>query len=70
MSTKTTPSFEQSLENLEQLVQQLESGELPLAEALSAYEQGVKLAKQCQQMLDKAELRIKKLQPNATDSNA
>ena len=69
MGTKTTPSFEQSLENLEHLVQQLESGELPLAEALGAYEQGVKLAKQCQQMLDKAELKIQKLQPSATDSN-
>lgn len=67
MSTKTPITFESTLSNLEVVVQQLESGELPLAEALNAYEQGVKLAKQCQQLLDKAELKIKKLAPDATE---
>jgi len=68
MASKTTPSFETALNDLETLVQQLESGKLPLAEALGAYEKGVKLAKQCQQLLDKAELKIQKLSDLAEPS--
>ena len=50
--------FEQSLESLEQLVEQMETGELSLEASLSAYERGVGLYRQCQQALEQAELRV------------
>lgn len=52
------PSFEQALVQLEQIVRQLEDGEIGLAESLSHYEQGVKLLKQCYGLLQRAERRI------------
>jgi exodeoxyribonuclease VII small subunit len=52
------PSFEQALVQLEQIVRQLEDGEIGLSEALSHYEQGVKLLKQCYGLLELAERRI------------
>ncbi len=54
-------NFEESLAELEKLVQQLEAGELSLSESLSAFEQGVNLSKACQNLLDKAELKIQEL---------
>lgn len=57
-------SFEEALRELEQIVQQLEEGNLPLDQALALYERGVALAEHCQALLDKAELRIKQLVPN------
>lgn len=53
--------FEQSLESLEQLVEQMETGELSLEASLSAYERGVGLYRQCQQALEQAELRVRLL---------
>lgn len=52
------PSFEQALEQLETIVRRLEDGQLPLAEALDQYEQGVRHLKTCHQMLEQAERRI------------
>lgn len=52
------PSFEQALVQLEQIVRQLEDGEIGLAESLLHYEQGVKLLKQCYGLLQRAERRI------------
>lgn len=51
-------SFETALKELEQIVTRLESGELPLEEALSAFEQGVQLARHGQQTLQQAEQRV------------
>lgn len=51
-------SFEQSLEQLEQLVAKMESGELALEESLQAFEQGIKLTRQCQEALTQAEQRV------------
>ncbi len=51
-------SFEQALSLLEQTVQALESGGLPLAESTAMYERGVKLARICNEMLNSAEVRI------------
>lgn len=50
--------FEKSLENLEQVVEKLESGELSLEESLKLFEQGIKLTRQCQQALQKAEEKV------------
>ena len=55
------PSFEQSLQRLETLVHDLEHGQVGLAESLASYEEGVKLLKECHQLLEKAERRIELL---------
>jgi len=51
-------SFETALKELEQIVSRLESGELPLEEALNEFEHGVRLARQGQQTLQQAEQRV------------
>ncbi len=51
-------SFEESISELEKLVNTLESGDIPLEEALSTFEKGVKLTKECQITLDKAEQQV------------
>ena len=53
--------FESSLDELEQLVQKMEKGEMSLDESLAAYERGVGLYRQCQGALEQAELRVKLL---------
>ena len=60
-----TPSYETLYSRLQAIVARLETGELPLAEALALYEEGVTVASACQQLLDTAELRIQELQPGA-----
>lgn len=51
-------SFEQQLQALEAIVGQLEKGELPLEESLAQFEKGVKLTRECQQMLDTAQQKV------------
>lgn len=53
-----TVSFENSLKELEQIVARLESGDLPLEDALNEFERGVQIAKQGQKVLQKAEQRV------------
>lgn len=62
--------FEQSLQELEQLVATLEGGELPLEQSLSAYERGVALYRQCQQALEQAQLRVNLLHDPAQPDTA
>lgn len=50
--------FEKALERLSKLVEELESGDISLEEALKKYEEGVKLSKACQEQLAKAEKKI------------
>lgn len=52
------PSFESTLEELETLVEQLESGELELADSLDKFKRGIELSKQCRSMLDQAQHAI------------
>jgi exodeoxyribonuclease VII small subunit len=54
-------SFEQALVELEQRVKQLDSGELPLEQALTLFEEGVALVQECHDKLDLAERRIAEL---------
>jgi exodeoxyribonuclease VII small subunit len=56
-----TRTFEASLEALEQIVQQLEQGDLPLEKSLELFEQGIGLSRQCQERLNQAERRIEVL---------
>ena len=53
--------FEQSLAELESLVEKMESGELSLEESLKAFEQGIKYTRECQQALEKAEQKVQVL---------
>ena len=55
-------TFEQAFARLDETVQSLEAGELPLAEATQLYESGMKLAQVCNEMLAAAELKITQIQ--------
>ena len=61
-------SFETALGELEQIVNRLESGALPLEEALSEFERGVQLARQGQARLHHAEQRVQILLADSEDS--
>ena len=51
-------SFEQSLKQLEQIVHEMESGELPLEQAIRKFEEGIELSKFCAQKLEETERKI------------
>jgi exodeoxyribonuclease VII small subunit len=53
-----TPDFEKSLAELEALIARLERGDLPLAESLTLFEQGVALTRQCHERLTEARTRV------------
>lgn len=55
-------SFEEAYQQLEGVRAQLESGQLSLEQSVTTYEQGKLLSAHCQNLLDNAELRIKKLE--------
>ncbi len=61
-------SFEQALSQLTGLVEKLESGELPLEESVASFEQGVKLSRRCEALLDQAEQRLQVL--NNSEDNS
>ncbi|SIQ86174.1 exodeoxyribonuclease VII small subunit [Marinobacterium stanieri] len=61
MAAKSAPDFEHSLQQLEGLVEQLEQGDLPIEDALKAFEQGVKLTRECQTILQQAEQKVQLL---------
>jgi exodeoxyribonuclease VII small subunit len=54
-------SYEQALAELESIVTSLESAKLPLNETMALYERGQALTRHCVELLDKAELKVKKL---------
>ena len=60
MATEQLP-FEEALSRLESLVDRLEHGDLALEEALTAFEEGVRLTRQCAAQLGQAETRIDEL---------
>lgn len=59
--TTTEPDFEATLKQLEELVEQLESGDLGLADSLGHFEQGIKLSRQCHQIIDQARQSVEML---------
>ncbi|MCP2232302.1 MULTISPECIES: exodeoxyribonuclease VII small subunit [Erwinia] len=71
MPKKAEPpaSFETSLQQLEQIVTRLESGNLPLEEALNEFERGVQLARAGQQTLQQAEQRVQILLSDDKNAN-
>ena len=60
--------LEKSLEELEALVRNLESGELSLEQALKEFERGVKLTRQCQTTLREAEQKVEILLKSSADA--
>ncbi|WP_075610307.1 exodeoxyribonuclease VII small subunit [Alteromonas pelagimontana] len=69
MTEKTTaPAFEDSLTELEAIVSEMESGDLPLNVALEKFERGIKLSRLSQQALEQAEQKVKILL-NEQDEN-
>ena len=76
MPKKDTPDaspvarFEHSLDELEQLVEKMEQGEMSLEESLAAYERGVGLYRRCQAALEQAELRVRLLTDPDQPDNA
>jgi exodeoxyribonuclease VII small subunit len=60
-SDAAPPAFELSLAQLEELVGQLESGDLPLDAALRSFEQGVRLTRECQMALSAAQQKVQLL---------
>lgn len=58
-------NLEKSLADLEELVEELESGELPLEKAMKKFEEGIKLTRGCQTALKEAEQKVEILLQNA-----
>ncbi len=74
MSKKTSPAlaaadeietltFEQAFAELNEIVSKLEDGELPLEQAMELHQRGQKLSARCAELLEKAELTLKVLEP-------
>jgi len=63
-----SPSFEESLSELETLVERMESGELSLEESLGAFERGIALTRSCQQALQAAEQKVEILTGRTPDA--
>lgn len=61
MAKAKEKTFEESLVQLEEIVQRLERGDVPLEEALAAFQEGMTLSKQCQDTLEKAEKTLTKI---------
>ena len=61
MPAKKQPTFEEAMARLEAIVAQLEKGDLPLEQALTLFEEGTGLMKQCSKTLDAAEQKVVKL---------
>tara|TARA_B100000925_G_C21594959_1_gene297934 strand:+ start:67 stop:303 length:237 start_codon:yes stop_codon:yes gene_type:complete len=59
--SKKNNNFEESLQDLEKIVTELESGKISLDESLKKYEEGVKVFKSCKELLSKAEKKIQSL---------
>ncbi len=61
MPPKKSVNFEKALAQLEDLVDEMEQGDLPLEDALKNFEKGIALAADCQQALSKAEQKVTQL---------
>lgn len=57
-------NYEQAFEELEAAVQRLETGDLPLEEAMGLFERGQALAARCDELLNRAELKLRQLVPD------
>ena len=58
MAIKKEQNFEDSIKKLEEIVEQLEKGDLNLDESVSKFEEGMKISKECNDILENAEKKI------------
>ena len=65
MSAKKTINLEKALTDLEEIVEELESGDLPLEKAMKKFEEGIKLTRNCQTALKEAEQKVEILLKSA-----
>jgi exodeoxyribonuclease VII small subunit len=65
MALPSDMSFEDAFAQMQQVITQLESGDIPLEEAIVAFERGVRLAQHCNILLDRAQLRVQALDETA-----
>ena len=65
MSAKKSLDLEKALSDLEAIVEELESGELPLEKAMKKFEDGIKLTRSCQAALKEAEQKVEILLKSA-----
>ena len=72
MATKQEPefNFEEALEELERLVSSMEEGELSLENSMKAFEKGIKLTRECQTALQKAEQKVQILLNESGETQA
>jgi len=70
MPDEAPPSFEAGLEQLETIVKEMESAELPLDRALELFERGVKLSAACRKQLEEAETKVEILMKRAGEVQA
>ncbi|MDR0630869.1 MAG: exodeoxyribonuclease VII small subunit [Holosporales bacterium] len=61
-------TFEQAIAELEEIIRKLESGKMPLEEAVSAFERGAELKKFCEEKLKNAQLKIEILSEKTSES--
>lgn len=61
--------FELSLKELESIIEKLEDENINLEDSVKSFEKGINLVKECQQQLQNAELKIKKLLDDGSSSN-
>lgn len=59
--SESPPTFEEAYDALRQAVEELETGSLPLEAAIARYEEGMRLVRLCNDLLDGAELRIQRV---------
>jgi len=69
MNAKKTINLEKALTDLEELVEELESGDLPLEKAMKKFEEGIKLTRGCQAALKEAEQKVEILLKSAGGEN-
>ncbi|MHC4882190.1 MAG: exodeoxyribonuclease VII small subunit [Planctomycetota bacterium] len=62
-------SFEQAIENLTEIVDQIETGQVPLAESLQQYEKGMAMIQHCRKILLDAEKRIEQIAENDAEDD-
>ena len=65
---ETNKTFEQNMTRLEQIVRSMERGDVPLEESLKLFQEGTALVKSCNELLNQAELEVKKVMTAADGS--
>ena len=59
--SKNSPTFEENMQRLEQIVRSMERGDVPLEESLKLFQEGTELVRKCGKILDEAQLQVKKI---------